>query len=52
MEVELTPREQQHVAHIGQVGVGWPRARFSPPRRGPRTTHRAQGHADQDKHQE
>lgn len=52
MEVELAAREQQHVAHIGQVGVGGPRARFSSPRRSPRTMRRAQGYADQDKRQD
>lgn len=52
MEVELAARKQQHVAHIGQVGVGGPRARFSSPRRSPRTMRRAQGYADQDKRQE
>ncbi|WP_353175803.1 hypothetical protein [Delftia acidovorans] len=49
MEVELAAREQQHFTHIGQVGVGWPRARFSPPRRSPRTMRRAHGYADHDK---
>lgn len=52
MEVELAAREQQHVAHIGQVGVGRPRAGSSPPRRSPRTMRRAQSYADQDKRQE
>lgn len=52
VEVELTPREQQYVAHIGQVGGSRPRARFSPPRRSPRTMHRVHRHADKDKRQE
>jgi hypothetical protein len=45
VEVELAAREQQHVAHVGQVGVSWPR-------RSPCTMRRAQGYADQDKRQE
>ncbi len=52
VEVELTARQQQHVAHIGQIGISSPRARFSPPRRSPRTMRSAQGHADQDKRQD
>lgn len=48
VEVELAARKQQHVAHIGQVGVGGPRARFSSPRRSPRTMRREQCDADQD----